>query len=240
MPRRGPLRDDRCAAAACAVGQVEAVHREVCTREERPDGCAQQQGTCDAVDRQEDIERLFAENVACLAAELVGDGLYDETQQNGHPHIVGAAERGGVEERERGEERAAERHERREGELPFAAQRIDQHVAFLLGPAEAVKQSLSALHEEQEDQQRSQQGDDQPPIMLQECYSFHSSLFFFLFGTDFNLTEQNAQFGDQQRPQTIMMKNDIRAIRQIKRMTWAIPPAPIRLLTKELVVVDSA
>ena len=40
--------------------------------------------------------------------------------------------------------------------------------------------------------------------------------------------------------QTIMMKNDIRAIRQIKHMTWAIPPAPIRLLTKELVVVDSA
>ena len=34
VPRRGPLRDDRCAAAACAVGQVEAVHREVCTREE--------------------------------------------------------------------------------------------------------------------------------------------------------------------------------------------------------------
>ncbi len=44
VPRRGPLRDDRCAAAAGAVGQVEAVHREVCTREECPDGRAQQQG----------------------------------------------------------------------------------------------------------------------------------------------------------------------------------------------------
>jgi hypothetical protein len=169
VPRGCPLRDHRCAAASGAVGQVEAVDRKIRAREKCPDGRAQQQRPGDAVDHQEYVECLFAEDVARFAAVFVGHGLDDEHQQDRHPYIERAAERRGVEERERGEECAAEGHERRESEFPFAAQRVDQHVTFLFGLADVVEQPLSALHEEQEDQQRPQQGDDQPPIVLQEC-----------------------------------------------------------------------
>ena len=166
VPRRRPLRDHRRAAL---VGQVEAVDRKVRAREKCSDGRAQQQRAGDAVDHQEYVECLFAEDVARFAAVFVGHGLDDENQQDRHPYIERTAERRGVEQRERGEECAAEGYERREGEFPFAAQRVDQHVTFLFGLADVVEQPLPTLYEEQEYEQCPQQGDNQPPIVLQEC-----------------------------------------------------------------------
>lgn len=108
------------------------------------------------------------EHVGRFAAVLVGDGLHHEDQQDGRPDVEGAAERRRVEEREGGEEGAAEGDERREGELPFAAEDISDPIALDLGAAHDVEQPLAALHEKQEDQQRTQQGDDEPPVVLQQ------------------------------------------------------------------------
>ena len=170
VPGRGPLRDDGVAAR---IGHVEAVDREVGTGEEGADGRPEQEGACDAVDDQERLEGPLAEDVARLAAVLVGYGLDDEDEQDGHPDIGRSAERRGVEEREGGEEGAAEGDERREGELPFAAEGVDQQRALLFGAPEPVEQRLAPLYEEQEDEQGSQQGDDEPPVVLQKGQRIH-------------------------------------------------------------------
>ena len=164
-PRRGPLRDGRVAAD---VGHVHPIDREVGPGEQRAHGHAEQQRPRHAVDDEERVVGPLAEKVIGLAPELVGHSLDHENEQNGHPDVERTPEARAVKERERGEERAAERNERREGELPLAPERVDDHRALLVGASDRVKQPLSALDEEQEDEQRAEQRNDQPPVVLKQ------------------------------------------------------------------------
>lgn len=125
-----------------ALGDIEAG-----AREERGHGAAQQQRPHDAVDDEEHLIGLLSEQVAGLGLELVRDGLQHEREQDNHPQPVRAAERGAVEQRERGEERAAERDERRERELPLAARGVDHEFTLLGRGADAQQQGVGALHE---------------------------------------------------------------------------------------------
>ena len=95
-----------------------------------------------------------------------GDRLQHEAEQDQHPHPVGSSEAGGVEEGEGGEEGTAKRHQGREGELPFPPCRVHDHFLLRLILPKGEEERLPALNEEQEDQQGSQQGDQEPPILL--------------------------------------------------------------------------
>ena len=163
VPGSGPLRDGVESVRAREVGPVD---RELRAEEQRAYGRSEQESPRYAVDDQKGVERLFAQKVRRLASVLVRDGLNDEYEQDQHPDVEGPAEARAVKERERREEGSAERDERREGEFPLAAQRVDEHVALLLRAADVVEQRLTALHEHQEDQQGPQKRNDQPPIVL--------------------------------------------------------------------------
>lgn len=171
VPGSRPLRDRGVAAQ---VGHVEPIDGEIRTREECADSGAQEDRSEKSVDLQEPVESLFSEYVIGFAPVFVRNGLQDEDQQNQHPDVKRSAETGRVEKRERGEKRAAESYQRSEREFPFAAQRIDDQVAFVFRTSDGVEQALAALHEEQEDQQSSQQGDQEPPVVLQQCQSIHN------------------------------------------------------------------
>ena len=85
----------------------------------------------DAVEGEEELERLRTEDVADLVLELIADGLQHECEEDNHPEPVGSAEAGGVEEGERGEEGTSERDERGERKFPLTACGvIDETSAF--------------------------------------------------------------------------------------------------------------
>ncbi len=170
VPRRGPA---RYGSIAASIGYVEAVDRKVGTREQRRHGNAQKQGASYAVDLQEGFVGPLAQQIRRLAAELVGYGLYDEYEQNGEPHVACAAEAGRVEQRERREECAAECHQRRECRLPLAAEHVDDHRALALVASYRIQKPLTALHEEQEHEQRPQKRYHEPPVVLKKLQGIH-------------------------------------------------------------------
>ena len=178
VPWSSPLRDGVESVRAREVGPVD---RELRAEEQRAYGRSEQESPRYAVDDQKGVERLFAQKVRRLASVLVRDGLNDEYEQDQHPDVEGPAEARAVKERERREEGSAERDERREREFPFPSQRVDDQVAFRFGASDRVEHRLSALYEQQEDQQRPEQRDDEPPVVLQEnMYRIHSSFRYWL------------------------------------------------------------
>ena len=168
VPRRGPTRDDR----HTDVRQLHAVHDERGAAEERAHGRAQQERAQDTIDKEEHLVRAFAEQVAPLSLKLIRYGLQHEAQQDDRPHPIGAAEAGGVKQREGGEEGAAEGHERRERELPLAADGVDQQLLLPLRAADGEEQRLPALYEHEEHQQRAKQRHEQPPVVLKKAIRY--------------------------------------------------------------------
>ena len=100
---------------------------EVRALEEGGYGTAEEQRADDAVEREEELERLRAEEVAYLVLELIADGLQHEGEEDNHPQPVGTAEAGGIEQGEGGEEGSAEGDERGEGELNLLQHDVDLH-----------------------------------------------------------------------------------------------------------------
>ena len=172
VPGGRPLRDYRRTPSG-RVGQVETVHRELRPREERPDGHTQQQRPEEAVDEQEGVVGALPEDIRGLSAVFVGHCLHDETEQNGHPDVDRAAERRGVEQRERGEERPAERHERSKRKLPLPPRRVDYHLTLLFRLAQTEYQRIATLHEQQENKYSAQQGYYKPPVLLKKYIGIH-------------------------------------------------------------------
>ena len=164
VPGSGPLRDGVESVRAREVGPVRPSKPRA--EEQRAYGRSEQESPRYAVDDQKGVERLFAQKVRRLASVLVRDGLNDECEQDQHPDVEGPAEARAVKERERRQEGSAERDERRERERPFPSQRVDDQVAFRFGASDRVEHRLSALYEQQEDQQRPEQRDDEPPVAV--------------------------------------------------------------------------
>ena len=164
MPRGCPGRDDR----GGGIRDGRLVHRELRTMEEGAHRRADEHRREHAVSKQEPAVGRGPEQVAALELELVGNGLQHKAEQQQHPHPVGTAEAGGVEERESREEGPAEDDERGERELPLAPRGQQEHAALLLCFAELPQEGLSALHEHEENEQGPQQGDEEPPVLLQE------------------------------------------------------------------------
>ena len=126
----------------------------------------QQDAAHTAVDEQEDIVGRRAIDVAGLGAILVADGLEHEAKQDENPEPVGAPEAGGVVEGEGGEEGAAEHHQGGEREFPLAAHGVG-YESTLQAVAGPKQHGLPSLHEQEEHEQGSQYGDEQPPVVLQ-------------------------------------------------------------------------
>ena len=158
---RSPLRN----RGVLHVEDIALGHRELGTKEHRRHGYAQQHGAHDAVDEQQRVVETRAVDVARLGPVLITDGLDNETEQDEHPQPIGTAETRTVEQRERGKEGAAKSHQRRVGQLPLAAHRVDEQRA-LVGLAVVDEHRLAALHHEQEHQQRAQHRHDEPPVIL--------------------------------------------------------------------------
>ena len=138
------------------VGQVVFVHHEVASVEERGHGTAQQHRTYDAIHHQTPLEGLRTKEVAQLVLELIAHGLEHEGEQDDHPKPVGSAERGAVEQGERGEESAAKGDQCGERKLPLAAGGIDYKTSAFCCLSKRKDHGVGALHEHEEHQQGSQ------------------------------------------------------------------------------------
>lgn len=90
-------------------------------------------------------------------AVLIRNRLKDKNQQNQHPHIESSAETRTVKERERGEKGSAKGNQRRKGQFPLPAQRIDDQISLRIVPAYNIEHPLPSLYEEQKHQQCPQQ-----------------------------------------------------------------------------------
>ena len=163
-----PLRDDRLQG----IGDVPLLDDEIGSRKEGGNGPAQKQGAENAVEDQADLESAYPEEVAGLVLELITDGLDNECEQYQQPHPVGTAEARTVEQRERSEESTAECNERRERELPLAADGVDQQLLLPLRAADGEEQRLPALYEHEEHQQRAKQRHEQPPVVLKKAIRY--------------------------------------------------------------------
>ena len=84
-----------------------------------------------------------------------------------------AAERGRINERERGEESPAESNQSRKSEFPFPAERSDDPSPFLFRSSDNVQETLAALYEKQKNERRPQQRNNQPPVVLKQCQRIH-------------------------------------------------------------------
>ena len=158
----GPPTDD----GRGELREVRLRHDEVAAVEERGHGTAQQRWSHNTVEHEEAAEGAGAQQVALLQLELIAHGLQHKREQDDHPQPVGTAEAGAVEQRERGEESAAEGDERGERDLPLAARRLEHQALLILRLSQAEHQRVGALHEEQEHEQRPEQRHDEPPILL--------------------------------------------------------------------------
>ena len=162
VPAGGPAADGRRKLFAHHV----FVHHEVGAVEEGADGCAEEQGAEHAVQDEKPAIGVLAQEVAEFALELIADGLEHEAEEDEHPHPVGTAEAGAVEEGEGGKEGTAEGDEGGEGEFPLAAGAVDDECAFAFGAAEGENLCVGALHEHEEDDERAEETDEQPPVLL--------------------------------------------------------------------------
>lgn len=164
VPWRRPLGND----GHREVGQVLFVDHKLCPGEKRGHRCAEQQRAGDPINNQEYLIGTLAQQIPLLRLVFVRDGLQDEAKQDQHPNPIRPAEARGIEQGEGGKEGTAEGDERREGELPLAPSRIEEHLLLHFGLPDLEEKRLPALHEEQEDQQSAQQRYYRPPILLQE------------------------------------------------------------------------
>ena len=155
VPAGGPAADGRRELFAHHV----FVHHEVGAVEEGADGCAEEQGAEHAVQDEKPAIGVFAQEVAEFALEFIADGLEHEAEEDEHPHPVGTTEAGRVEEGEGGEEATAEDDQRSEGEFPLTADRVHEELAVELLLANAEEERLAPLHEEQEDEESTEDGD---------------------------------------------------------------------------------
>ena len=163
VPRRRPLGDDRHRE----VREMLFIDHKLRPGEERGHRRTEQQRAGDPINNKEYLIGTLTQQISLLRLVFVRDGLQDEAKQDQRPYPIGAPETRGVEKREGGEERAAEGHEGGEGQFPFAARRVEEHFPLPLVAAEGEDQRLPALHEKEEHQERAQQGDDKPPVVLQ-------------------------------------------------------------------------
>jgi len=162
VPGGGPAAD----GGGELVGHHVFVHHKVGAVEEGADGRAEEKWAEHAVQDEEPTIGVLAQEVAELALELIAHGLQHKAEENEHPHPVCAAEAGAVEQGEGGEESAAEGDEGGEGEFPFTAGAVDDECTFVFGAAEVENLRVGALHKHQEDDERAEETDEQPPVLL--------------------------------------------------------------------------
>ena len=152
-----PLGDDL--AGTREVSDSLAVHREGRACEEGRYSGTEEDRSEEAVDEEERLVGAATEHITILILILVGDCLDDEAEEDEHPHPVGTTEAGRVEEGEGGEEATAEDDQRSEGEFPLTADRVHEELAVELLLANAEEERLAPLHEEQEDEESTEDGD---------------------------------------------------------------------------------
>ena len=175
-----PAADDdaRSLSVTQGIEDILALHDEVRAGEESGDGSAQEQRTEDAVQHQQPLERLYAEQIPHLALELIADSLQHEGEEDNHPEPVRPAETGGIEERIGGKERSAEGDERSEGELPLAACDVDNQPSLVCRAAKREDERVGSLYEHEEDEQSCQQCYDEAPVVLKESVCHNCGPFF--------------------------------------------------------------
>ena len=119
-----------------------------------------------AVDQQKIFIGSLSQEITGFGAEFVRDRLDHKGKKYGHPHPVGSAEAGGIEEGKGSKKCSPEGHQGGKGKLPFSPQGIDQEGSLCLCPGYPEKKGLTALHKKQEDQDRSQQRYNNIPVLL--------------------------------------------------------------------------
>ncbi len=146
MPRVRPGGDHRHGD----IGQLPFVDDKFGSAEERADSRPQQDRPQDAVQQQEYLIGLFSQEISLLRLVFIRYSLQDKASQDQHPHPVGSAEAGRIEQREGGEERTSESNQSRKGKLPLTPGRVQQHLLLQFGFANREKQRLPPLYEKQE------------------------------------------------------------------------------------------
>ena len=168
----GPLTDDR----HHRICHIPFIDVKFGPREERGHCPTQQYRTYHSVYHQERAIRCLAQQISRLRLELVADSLQHKAEQNNHPQPIGSSETRTIEQRKRSKERASKRDERCKRELPLPSRRINHHLLLLLRLPQTEQKRITSLHEQQEYQQCSQQGDYKPPIVLKKYISIHCEL----------------------------------------------------------------
>ena len=79
------------------IGQLSFVDDKLGSAKKRTDSRTQQDRTQDAVQQQEYLIRLFAQEIPLLRLVFIRYGLQNEASQYQHPHPVGSAETGRIE-----------------------------------------------------------------------------------------------------------------------------------------------
>ena len=79
------------------IGQLSFVDDKLGSAKKRTDSRTQQDRAQDAVQQQEYLIRLFAQEIPLLRLVFIRYGLQNEASQYQHPHPVGSAETGRIE-----------------------------------------------------------------------------------------------------------------------------------------------